>query len=163
LSSRVLTAEPGATLPAAATRTVDFAADIQPLLKKNCYSCHGAERQEGGLRLDDKQRALTGGDSGAEIVPSKSADSRLGRMSSGTDEDFGRMPPEGKGQPLTAAEIGLIRAWIDQGARWPDAAQLAATGKEHWSLKPVVRPPLPNVAGTLRVPSPGVDSSIATN
>jgi hypothetical protein len=133
-------------LPPAASRTVDFAKDIQPLLQKNCYSCHGAENQEGGLRLDQKKRALEGGDSGAEIVPGKSAESRLVRLIAGTDDEFGQMPPDGKGKPLSAEEIGLVRAWIDQGAAWPDDA-LALSGSDHWSLQPVVRPPLPSVAG----------------
>ena len=106
-----------AELPPPATRTVAFVDDIQPLLKKNCFSCHGVERQEGGLRLDEKRRALEGGDSGAEIVAGKSAESRLVKLIAGIDEDFGQMPPDGKGKPLTAAEIGLIRAWIDQGAK----------------------------------------------
>ena len=92
--------EQKAILPPPAERTIDFAADIQPLLQKNCFSCHGAEHQEGGLRLDQKKRALEGGDSGAEIVPGKSAESRLVRMIAGIDEDFGQMPPDGKGKPL---------------------------------------------------------------
>ena len=87
----------GRGLPPAATRTVDFAADIQPLLQKNCFSCHGPEQQEGGLRLDQKKRALDGGDSGAELVAGKSAESRLVRMIAGVDEDFGQMPPKSKG------------------------------------------------------------------
>src|SRR5688500_1727654 len=107
-----------AELPPAAGKKIDFRVDIQPLLQKNCYSCHGPEHQEGGLRLDHKKRALDGGDSGAEIVPGKSAESRLVRLAAGTDEEFGVMPPEGKGTRLTAAEVGLIRAWIDQGATW---------------------------------------------
>ena len=137
-----------AELPPAAVRSVDFAADIQPLLKKNCYSCHGAEHQEGGLRLDQKKRALQGGDSGTEIVPGKSAESRLVRLMAGIDEDFGVMPPEGKGARLTAAEIGLFRAWIDQGAKWPDDADLAQAAAAHWSLQPIARPPLPPVQNT---------------
>src|SRR6186713_2820600 len=108
-----------------ASRAVDFATEIQPLFQKNCISCHGPEHQEGGLRLDQRQRALTGGDSGAEIVAGKSAESRLVRVIAGTDEDFGLMPPKGKGKPLTPEEIGLIRAWIDQGAKWPDDLALA--------------------------------------
>jgi hypothetical protein len=132
-------------LPPAAGRAVDFAKDIQPLLQKNCYSCHGPEQQEGGLRLDQKKRALEGGDSGAEIVPGKSAESRLVRMIAGTDEDFGRMPPDGKGTPLTDEQIGLVRAWIDQGAKWPDDA-VAQSGPDHWSLQPVARPPIPAVS-----------------
>ena len=137
-------AEPN--LPAATQRTVDFAADIQPLLRKNCFSCHGPEHQEGGLRLDQKKRALEGGDSGAEIVAGKSAESRLVRMIAGIDEEFGRMPPEEKGVALTPAEIGLIRAWIDQGAAWPDDAQLVQAAASHWSLQPVRRPSLPKVS-----------------
>src|SRR3989337_2823918 len=61
-------APPTGKLPPAAERTVDFATDIQPLLRKNCHSCHGAEHQEGGLRLDQKKRALEGGDNGAAII-----------------------------------------------------------------------------------------------
>jgi mono/diheme cytochrome c family protein len=123
-------AEPAAMLPPAADRPVDFSADIQPLFQKNCYSCHGPEEQEGGLRLDDKKRALEGGDSGAEILAGNSGESRLVRVIAGIDEDFGQMPPDGKGKPLTADEIGLIRAWIDQGAQWPEPAQVAA-GSDH--------------------------------
>jgi len=152
--------EKPAALPPAAARTIDFAVDIHPLLQKNCYSCHGAEHQEGGLRLDVKKRALEGGDSGAEIVPGKSADSRLVRMIAGIDEEFGRMPPDEKGKSLTAAEIGLVRAWIDQGARWPDDSQVAAAATGHWSLQPVIRPALPLVreAAWLRQP---IDAFIA--
>jgi Protein of unknown function (DUF1553)/Protein of unknown function (DUF1549)/Planctomycete cytochrome C len=135
-------AEPAASLPPPATRAVDFATDIQPLLQKNCYSCHGQEHQEGGLRLDQKKRAFDGGDNGAEIVAGKSAESRLVRMIAGIDEDFGRMPPESKGKALSSEEIGLLRAWIDQGAKWPDENRLASIAAEHWSLKPVERPTL---------------------
>ncbi|HEX5102988.1 MAG TPA: DUF1549 domain-containing protein, partial [Pirellulaceae bacterium] len=133
-------------LPPPASRTVEFAQDIQPLLQKNCYSCHGPEMQEGGLRLDQKKRALEGGDSGAEIVPGKSAESRLVRMIAGIDEDFGRMPPEDKGTPLTAEQIRLVRAWIDQGAIWPEELAAADSSASYWSLQPVVAPPLPEVA-----------------
>jgi Protein of unknown function (DUF1553)/Protein of unknown function (DUF1549)/Planctomycete cytochrome C len=135
-----------AGLPPPAERRVDFAADIEPLLKKNCYSCHGSEHQEGGLRLDQKNRALDGGDSGAEIVPGKSAESRLVKLVAGIDEDFGVMPPKEKGTALSAAQIGLIRAWIDQGAAWPDDAQRADAAKRHWSLQPVMRVAPPEVA-----------------
>src|SRR5688500_5546184 len=97
----------GSKLPPAANRKVDFVADIQPLFKKNCQSCHGAEAQESGLRLDQKRRALDGGDHGQAIVPGKSADSRLVHLIAGIDEEIGLMPPEGMGTPLAPAEIGL--------------------------------------------------------
>ncbi len=147
-------ADEPAKLPPPAERKVDYLADIQPLFKKNCCSCHGSEHQEGGLRLDQKQRALDGGDSGREIIPGKSADSRLVKLIAGIDEDFGVMPPDGKGKPLTAGEIGLIRAWIDQGAAWPDDAALADAAKRHWSLQPIARtaPPAVNDSSWTRSP-----------
>jgi hypothetical protein len=134
-----------AKLPPAAEGKIDFTHDIQPLLRKNCFSCHGDENQEGGLRLDQKQRALAGGDTGAAIVPGKSAESRIVYLLAGLDEDSGLMPPAGKGTPFTPAEIGLVRAWIDQGAVWPTAAEIAASGAGHWSLQPIANPPLPAV------------------
>ena len=148
-----------AKLPAAADRQVDFAADIQPLFKKNCFSCHGAEAQESGLRLDQKQRALDGGDHGQAIVPGKSADSRLVHLLAGIDEEVGLMPPEGMGTPLTPAEIGLVRAWIDQGAKWPEDADASLAGSDHWSLKPVQRSALPSVADS-SWPSSAIDAFI---
>lgn len=146
---------PGAKeLPPAATRTVDFVADIEPLLKKNCHSCHGAEHQEGGLRLDAKARALAGGDLGKEIIPGKSGESRLIRVVAGGDDEIGAMPPEGKGQPLTAAQIGLLRAWIDQGAQWPDAAAMELVARKHWSFQPVKAFIPPTVADAARLQEP---------
>ncbi len=157
----VRAAEPAAALPPAVTRTVDFAADIQPLFQKNCLSCHGPDHQEGGLRLDQKQRALIGGDSGAEIVAGKSAESRLVRVIAGTDEDFGLMPPKGKGKPLSAEEIGLVRAWIDQGAKWPDDLALASAAMNHWSLKPIVRTNPPAIQNAEFIIQNAIDSFIA--
>ncbi|MDX1944421.1 MAG: PSD1 and planctomycete cytochrome C domain-containing protein [Pirellulaceae bacterium] len=151
-SVRVFAAEPA--VPPPTSRPVDFAADIQPLFRKHCYSCHGSEHQEGGLRLDQKKRALEGGDSGAEIVAGNSAQSRLVRMIAGVDDQFGRMPPEEKGKPLTAVEIGLVRAWIDQGAKWPDDADLAQAATRHWSFQPVRRTIPPHVADSAWLASP---------
>jgi hypothetical protein len=145
-------------LPPAADKKVDFAADIRPLLKKNCFSCHGTEAQEGGLRLDQKQRALDGGDHGKVIVPGKSAESRLVHLIAGLDEETGLMPPDGMGTPLTPAEIGLMRAWIDQGANWPDSAD-ALAGSDHWAFQPVQQHSPPSVANP-SWPSSPIDSFI---
>src|ERR1043165_7497783 len=62
-------------LPDGAPGQVDFARDIQPILSKFCYECHGPEKQKGGLRLDQKAAALKGGDSGPLLVPGKSVES----------------------------------------------------------------------------------------
>jgi Protein of unknown function (DUF1553)/Protein of unknown function (DUF1549)/Planctomycete cytochrome C len=144
-------------LPPAGENKVDFA-QIEPILRKNCFSCHGPEEQESGLRLDLKKRALEGGDSGAVIKPGQSADSRLVLLVSGLDQETGPMPPEGKGKPLTAAEIGLIRAWIDQGAIWPDGGD-AELATRHWSFQKVVVMPPPAVRDVAWPASP-IDSFI---
>ena len=101
-------------LPPPATVTVDYDKDVKPLFAQHCYSCHGPQAQQSGLRLDLRQNALRGGDYGPVIVAGKSADSKLIRRL--VDGDGGmQMPPSG---PLTAEEIGVLRAWIDQGAEF---------------------------------------------
>src|SRR5215475_3008992 len=100
--------------PPAASRKVDYKQDIQPILAQNCYSCHGSEVQQAGLRLDLRQNALRGGDYGPVIKIGDSAASKLIRRL--VDGDGGlQMPPAG---PLSNEEIGLLRAWIDQGAEF---------------------------------------------
>ncbi len=132
-----------ALLPAPADRTVDFNLDIQPLLQARCVSCHGADRQRAGFRLDHKESALRGGDSGPSIVPGDSAGSRLIRYVSGLDPDF-VMPPEG--DRLTPEEVGLLRAWIDGGAEWPESSDASvAAPPEHWAFRPPQRPEPPAI------------------
>ncbi|MBP86740.1 MAG: hypothetical protein CMJ64_08495 [Planctomycetaceae bacterium] len=131
-------------LPAAADSEIDFVQNVQPILRKTCYSCHGAEEQEAGLRLDIRSRAFEGGDGGKVILPGKSAESRIVMMVAGLDEDAGIMPPEGEGTPLTPEQISILRAWIDQGAKWPDGVD-DASQSSHWSFQPITRPRLPSV------------------
>ncbi len=137
-------------LPAASKGPVDYVRDIQPLFAKNCYSCHGAEKQKNGLRLDLKAAALAGGDSGRVILPGNSAQSKLIHLVSGLVPDT--VMPQ-KGERLTAAEIGKLRAWIDAGANWPD--ELAQAGKSsHWAFKPPVRAEIPKVRDAKWVRNP---------
>ncbi len=129
-------------LPPAASTPVDFTRDVQPLLTDRCVKCHGPEKQKADLRLDVKSRAMRGGDSGKVIEPGKSAESRLIHLVAGLEEDA-VMPP--KGERLTAEQIGLLRAWIDQGATWPDAKPARS---EHWSLQPLRDPPVAENGGS---------------
>ena len=133
-------------LPPPTGRPVDFVKDIQPIFEAKCAKCHGAEKQKGGYRLDDKAVALNGGDEHApNIRPGKSAESPLIHFVAGLDPDM-KMPS--KGDPLTAGDIGLLRAWIDQGALWPESASVAKKDPlDWWSLRPLVRPAVPVVAG----------------
>src|SRR5690349_23734859 len=109
--------EDSLALPPPASRSVDFAKEIQPILAERCYDCHGPDRQEKDLRWDLKSSALRGGASGPVLIPGKSAESRVIRLVAGLEK--GLVMPK-KGPRLTATQIGLLRAWIDQGASWPD-------------------------------------------
>ncbi len=123
---------------------MDFVREVQPILSKHCYSCHGPDKQENDLRWDVKSAALKGGTSGPAIVPGKSAESRMIHLVAGLEKNL-VMPK--RGVRLTPEQIGLLRAWIDQGALWPDEAATAKpTDKsDWWSFKPASRPALPKV------------------
>ncbi|MCU0772046.1 MAG: hypothetical protein MUE94_09815 [Verrucomicrobia bacterium] len=97
---------------------VTFDRDIQPLLARSCTKCHGEEKQKAKLRLDTRQDALRGAADEKVILPGNSAESLLVKaISKATKEKDEWMPPAGKAQELSPAEIGLVRAWIDQGAK----------------------------------------------
>ena len=135
----------GAELPPAASGPVEFDADIRPLFEQRCHACHGSTNAMNGLRLDRKADALAGGHSGPAIIPGNSAESRLIHLVAGHQVKV-VMPPTG--DPLGLVEIGKLRAWIDQGALWPDAADTTGEGEApnesgHWAFQPVVRPDVP--------------------
>src|SRR5881396_3763366 len=97
-------------LPPAAARAVDFAKDVQPIFEASCWNCHGPKKEESGLRLDQREAALKGGERGGDIVPGKGAESLLIHAVSGLHDEL-KMPK--KGEKLTAEEVGVLRAWID--------------------------------------------------
>ncbi len=105
----------GAMLAQAQTPAkVDFAQDVQPLLRQNCVGCHGPLKQNGGLRLDRRSSAMK--PISRRIVPGNSANSLLYHRVIG---EFGApMPPTGDLKP---EQVATLKNWIDQGAEWPDA------------------------------------------
>ena len=104
-------------LPAASTKTgLSFDKDIKPIFDKSCSKCHGAEKQKGKLRLDTLEATLKGGENGESVVKGNSAKSPLVHTIARLDPDAA-MPPDGKGDPLSKEQIGIVRAWIDQGAK----------------------------------------------
>ena len=128
-------------LPPPAARPVDFVKDVQPLFEKYCLKCHGPEKQKNGYRVDVKESALKGGDDHApNIIPGKGAESPLIHFVAGLDEDM--VMPQ-KGERMTAEQIGVLRAWIDQGANWPAEGQAADPKKTHWAFQPLKRPEVP--------------------
>ncbi len=127
-------------LPPAAERAVEFEKDIRPIFEKHCVKCHGPEKQKSGWRADQKDSALTGGDNYApNILPGKSAESPLIHFVAGLDEEM--VMPQ-KGDRLSDEQIGLLRAWIDQGAVWPEEGA-ADPRKTHWAFQPLQRPAVP--------------------
>jgi hypothetical protein len=109
---------------AVAEDKVDFAKSIQPIFEKRCLECHNDKKVKGELKLNTKENALKGGESGKTIVSGKADESELLRRISLPDGHDDIMPP--KGDPLTKEQIDLIKRWINEGAAWPDGLALGA-------------------------------------
>lgn len=106
------------TLPPASEKTgLTFGKDIGPLFQQSCCECHGAKKQKAKLRLDSLDSVLKGSDEGAVVVPGQSGKSKVVYIVVPSGKKPAVMPPAGKGKPLTTEQVGLLRAWIDQGAK----------------------------------------------
>jgi len=109
--------------PAAAKQGVTFDADMKPLFEKSCFKCHGpdVEKPKGKFRADTRANVLKGGGEGVSVTPGNLAKSPLIAMVARITEDEELyMPPtdnKAKIPPLTKDQVGLIRAWIEQGAK----------------------------------------------
>ena len=119
---------------------VDFRTEIKPLLEQRCGKCHTQGQANGGYSFNTRESFLKGGESGAAVVPGKSSESLLIKLVSGADPD--RIMPQ-KGERLTKEQITVLKAWIDQGVKWPKTfrfskrKQVVINGKA---------PPLPKAA-----------------
>jgi WD40 repeat protein len=127
------------------TEPVGFAKEIFPMLKANCIACHNATKAKGKLNLETPKTILKGGNEGPAVVPGKSAESLMLILASHRDEPT--MPPEGNKSnavPLTSEGLGLLKLWIDEGAKGEAASFVEAP--EVWF--PVMGPkqPVYNVA-----------------
>ena len=142
---------------ALADEHVDYLKHIKPVLAERCFACHGALKQEAGLRLDTAALAIKGGESGPAIMPGKAAESLLIQRVTSTDESE-RMP--GEGQPLKPDQIAVLKAWIDQNAKAPADEQAERDPRDHWSFRPIVRPPVPQIASSAWVRNP-IDAFVA--
>lgn len=145
------------TSVAAATEPVDYLKQIKPLLAERCFACHGALKQEGGLRLDTAKFAMEGGDSGAAVTPGDPDESLIIQRVTATDESE-RMPVEG--QPLKPEQIAVLQAWIAQQASAPADEQPEQDPREHWAFQPIVRPVVPQPANSTWVRNP-IDAFVA--
>jgi hypothetical protein len=145
-----------AAAPAAHPAAPTFERDVRPILKVHCFHCHGeGDEREGGLDVRLRRLLLSGGDSGPAIEPGKPTQSLLYQRLRD-----GEMPPGDKRLP--AKELAVIERWLAAGAvtARPEPQEfkpeLAFTEEErsHWSLQPVVRPPVPAVRNQKLVRTP---------
>jgi hypothetical protein len=138
---------PGAVGGQEVGKPVDFAGEIYPLLRRACLDCHGKDKQKGQLRLDERRFAV---ETSGVVVPGNPEESELVRRVSLPPGDDEFMPANGK--PLSPAEIERLRAWVLQGARWPEQLEPA----RHWSYVKPLRPELPQV-GAVDWPRSAID------
>ena len=134
----------------------DFEREVRPLLARKCFACHGPALQKSHLRLDRRADALKGGESGIPaIAPGKSSASLIIRYVSGTDAKL-VMPPAGP--RLTAAEIAMLKEWIDAGAVWPGSNDAVSEKSDprlaHWAFHAPRLPALPPVRDRAWVRNP---------
>ena len=134
---------------------VDYLKQIKPVLTARCVACHGALKQEAGLRLDTAALAIKGGESGAVIKPGDAEASLLLKRVTAKD-DSERMPPEG--EPLKPEQIAALRIWIAQRAEAPADEQPERHPRDHWAFKTPVRPVVPDLKSQISNP---IDAFIA--
>ncbi|MGB7160618.1 MAG: PSD1 and planctomycete cytochrome C domain-containing protein [Tepidisphaeraceae bacterium] len=148
-------------LPAAfpADGKIDFTRDVQPILAHTCYECHGPSKRRGALRLDNKEMTFEGGNTGPAVAPGKSAESVMIKRVLGEGNE--KRMPSGR-PPLPEYQIKILRAWIDQGATWPDhASNVHGEEERHWAYVPPVHHALAKVStANEKWPRNGIDHFI---
>ncbi|WZP00172.1 PSD1 and planctomycete cytochrome C domain-containing protein [Isosphaeraceae bacterium EP7] len=126
-----------------------FEREVRPILVASCTKCHGAKKQESGLRLDARSALIRGGDSGPAVVPGDPAKSLL-IQAVNHQGDF-EMPPDRK---LSDEQIGILKLWVERGAPWPGGETPVAVrsggvtddDRRFWSFSPLTDPPVPTTA-----------------
>src|SRR5881392_1652465 len=98
-----------------------FEKQVRPLLAANCLSCHGPQKQEGGLRLDTREGVLKGGDEGPAAVAGNAKESRL--VQAIRREGELKMPPS---SPLRPEVVAVLSRWVELGLPWPEGLPVKA-------------------------------------
>ena len=106
-------------LAATATKGPDFNREIRPILSDHCFACHGPDEKARmvNLRLDTREGAFARKGDAAYIVPGNAEASLLFQRINHANKAL-RMPPAATGRPLNEKQIALLKAWIDDGAKW---------------------------------------------
>ncbi len=98
----------------------DYATQVAPLLTKYCGGCHKTDEPEGKFSVSTWKELQKGGEHGPAVLAGDSGSSRMMRLITGAAEP--KMPPDGEKRP-TDAEIAVLKAWIDAGAKGPSGAE----------------------------------------
>ena len=138
---------------------VDYQTQVRHVFQARCFACHGALKQESGLRIDTAAAAIGGGDSGPTIVPGDAAASLLFKRITARDLAE-RMPPEG--EALKPGEIDAIRRWINEGAKAPADEAPESDPRDHWAFRPPIRSAVPHVTDAAWNANP-IDAFIAAS
>ncbi|MBM3865002.1 MAG: DUF1553 domain-containing protein [Verrucomicrobia bacterium] len=117
--------------------------EVKPILTQHCVRCHGGAKEEAGLRLDTAANVRLGGASGSTVRTPGGRESLLLSVILDTHADIPRMPY--KKPPLGAAEVAVLKAWVEAGALAPDQEEPGRF--EHWAYRLPSRPPVPVVLG----------------
>lgn len=125
------------TTESAGPISVSFAEGVKPILRERCFACHGALKQESGLRLDTVGSIHSAG----VVTPGNGTASELVRRITSNDLSV-RMPPEGA--PLSATQAALVERWINEGAVAPSDDTPEEDPDKHWSFQPLIRPNVPS-------------------
>ena len=153
--------EKQAQFPAAATRPIDFARDIQPIFEASCVQCHGRGKDKGAFSLETREDFLAGGDNGAPAIVGKSAESPILELITSRDPET-VMPKKGK--KLTAEQVGIFRAWIDQGMPWPKEITFFKHEPANLRARELADIAVPNSSATIANPVDRfVDAAFAKN
>jgi formylglycine-generating enzyme required for sulfatase activity len=125
--------EEGADWPAGVTLKhtprISFEKHIQPILEQNCVSCHNPEKDKGDWILSSKKEAFETGENAPNIIAFNAAKSAIYTSTDLPEDDDDLMPPVKSGGPLKKDEIAMLKAWVDQGAVWPEGITLKAKEK----------------------------------
>jgi len=109
---------------------IDFAKHIQPILEQNCVSCHNPEKAKGDWILTTRKQAFETGENAPSILPFMAEKSAIYTSTALPADHDDLMPPAKSGGPLKKEEIAMLKAWVEQGAVWPDKITLKARAKE---------------------------------
>ena len=135
---------------------VDFAKQVYPILKQQCFDCHSGEKAKQGLRLDLVDELLN------QVHPGQPGDSKLITLITSSNEDD-RMPPGPKRKPLTPEQVEILATWIEQGVEWDETLLPTPVAKsDHWAFQPIQRPEIPDVAKSEGILTP-VDAFIRSH